>query len=271
MASMASMSSMSSIGHAIRKGGRLAELLIVDLINSTDSTSTSFIQNVYKSLNIDYPLRPPDRAFCARSADHENSKTDIKLYNGDALVANIQVKKGPARFLKKTESFFHSRKTGNQIHAGSYSMFADTIALSDEVTEMFRKLCKETRGFSTYTITEQRDLIKEIEDKKEVIGNFFVKGISSDHVPDIHVIVNISCDSKLKSYTIINTTTFVKWLMDGPVEIVSGGMHLGHLRIQRKGGDSGRKSADRLQACFSIPELNTCSRLHHIHTFHCYI
>lgn len=263
-------------GMEIQKGGYQAENLIISLVNKGNSISNSFLRGIYKAININFPLKHEDRAFCALPAGHKCGKTDVKLYNGGVLITNLQIKKGPSRILRKKETPFFSRKSGNQLHAGDYNVFTNTIGLSDKVSEMFRQLCKETRGFSVHTEVNQKNLIKEIESKKTKIGSFIVKGNDDNNIPNVHVLVNTTKESKtklpkLKSYTIVNTNAFVKWLVTGLVEIVSGGIHIGRLRLQRKGGDKGEKSADRLQACFSIPELNTSSRDRIIDTIYRFI
>lgn len=252
---------MTTDGTSIRMGGRLAENLIISLINKGDSRSTTFLKSLHKTLSIEYPFDPEGRAFCALPAGSECGKTDIKLYNGGVLIANIQIKKGPQRFLRKSETLFDSRKTGNQIHGGGVDSFTSYLEFSDLASDMFYFLCRRSIGFDRYSVVNQKKLVEEIDSKKYAIGEFVVKGTMEEHIPDVHVIVNTQRDKpRLQSYTVINTTTFVDWLMDGPVEIVKGGLHIGRLRLQRKGGDSGRKSANRVQMCFSIPELNSASK-----------
>lgn len=241
------MASEISVGSRAAKGGFAMENEVIDRFNnwSNDPYAQYWLERILKSRHIEDFERVVSvhakKAIVGRKAD---------------VMVTIEIK---SRKHPDSESIQVKLVTGdsgfNQIDKRWVSQYDELWSFPEDVLSILKRFCGEIppniesprdskrMHFDEFAKSEQDKMLQFFNDNKSMIMNDVFIG-RADQAARWIIVMQPSYNRTV----ILPINTAINYLANGRFEITAkGGLRCGYVAMQRKGGDSGRPTANMLQ------------------------
>jgi hypothetical protein len=173
-----------------------------------------------------------------------NKKSDCEICKDNKSILNIQVKSYKGYGVK------------SQIHRGGFNKLNKIVQFDRDSVKLLTSLFKHTTKIKELNYNNKliNNLLIDLDDHKKQIVEFAVLGTDNNYKPDIHIFIQIFKNKR--NIRIIKTSDFIKFILSKETYIDEiGNPNIGYLKIKRKGGDNGKKSANDMQIVLTPNDL----------------